>query len=103
MKLLKEISINKEDVDTSSRASYLLGEYNLKQGDYKAAAEYYIKAAFEGSNDKDFIAQSVLKAAESAALSGNKKESIKMLEVIFKNYKNTVWDEKASELLKVYK
>jgi TolA-binding protein len=87
------------DPGTAARGQYYVGEFFFKRGDMKRASAEFVKAATMNPQDKDLMAMSMYRAAESLALSGSRAEAERMVERLSASFPSSQWAIEGKKLL----
>src|SRR6056297_797644 len=88
-----------QDSEAAAEAYYLMGEYYTKQNEPEEAADSYARAAVLGSGDDDLVARSLLKAARSALVAGDKRGALAMVRKLETDFPHTQWVSEGRRLL----
>jgi len=96
--LLNQV-IQKDDIETSSEAQFLLGEYYFRKDDLIRAGKEFYKASLKNPMDRDFMAYSILRAAQMMKLAGKTREMEELVKRLEKNFPQSEWTKEGKKLL----
>ncbi|MBT3272762.1 MAG: tetratricopeptide repeat protein [Spirochaetales bacterium] len=88
-----------DDPEFAARAYYLYGEYFYRKNELQKAAQSFMQAVLTYPDDKDLSAQALYKAAEMAAISGNRKDAEELVRRIESLFPSSQWVESGRKLL----
>ncbi len=97
--MLSQVADHKQDPVTTSRAQFLLGEYYEKKGNYVKAGKEFFKASLKETEDSDFRAYSIYRAALSMKKVGKSREIEELVSRLEENYPQSEWTQKGKMLL----
>jgi cellulose synthase operon protein C len=97
--ILLDVAEKTEDLDTTSRARFLLGEYFSIVGDFVKAGNEFLKAALVNPKDKDFMAFAIYKAAEMMKFAHKYEEVRGLVDRLEKNFPQSHWAVEGRRLL----
>jgi TolA-binding protein len=98
--MLLPVINHKEDIDATSDAQYLLGEYYNLHGEYIKAGNEFVKAAVLSTNNKDRMAHSIYRAAEMMKLGGNSQDALDLVDRLERNFPQSDWTTEGRKLVK---
>jgi TolA-binding protein len=97
--MLSQVVEYKRDSVTAAKAQFLLGEYYEKKGMYTEAGKEFFKASLKDTEDADFRAYSIYRAALSMKRVGKSREIGELVSRLEKNYPQSEWTQKGKKLL----
>lgn len=97
--MLSQVVDHKHDPVTAAQAQFLLGEYYEKKGEYTEAGKEFFKASLKETEDADFRAYSIYRAALSMKRVGKSREIQELVSRLEKNYPQSEWTQKGKKLL----
>jgi TolA-binding protein len=87
------------EASLKAQTLYLKGEYYYQKNDHARAGNEFLKAATIQTDDKDFMARSMYRAAEMVKLAGNHKEAEEMVKRIEKYFPSSEWANEGRKLI----
>ncbi len=91
--------LEQDDTLTGAEAQFLLGEYYNKQGEHEKAGKEFFKASLKNPDDRDFMAYSIYRAAQSMKQAGKKRELQELVKRLEEYFGGTEWSHKGEKLL----
>ena len=99
-RLLDElVSFSDEDPEYAAKAHYLYGEYYYRKNELQKAAQSFLQTVLTYTDDRDFSAQALYRAAEMAIISGNRKDAEELVKRIETLFPSSSWIEEGQKLL----
>ena len=86
------------DPASASQALYLRGEYASRQGEFLRAADFYLRAAAVGVEDRELAALSLYRAASMYSRTGRVAEMNALVERLEQDFPRSEWLEEARTL-----
>ena len=91
--------IEKDDPVTGADAQLLLGEYYYRKKEYETAGKEFFKASVLGAENKDFMAYSIYRAAQSMKQAGKTREVAELVKRLEENFPQSEWSLEGKKLL----
>ena len=88
-----------EDLERASRAQYYLGEYYFRLGLFRKAEDEFLVAAAMNPDDRDLMAMSIFRAAESALEQGRKNTADQLVKRLEENFPDSEWYREGREMM----
>jgi TolA-binding protein len=91
--------LEKEDPFIQPEAQFYLGEYYYQKKEYEAAGKEFFKASLMDSENREFMAYSIYRAAQSMKQAGKTREVAELVERLENNFPGSEWSLEGKKLL----
>mgnify|MGYP006272941753 FL=1 len=88
-----------QDPEAASQASFLLGEYHLRQSRPREARESFLNAAAADPARGEFAAEALYRATEASLLAGRRGEAERIVDQLESSFPQSEWTGEARSLL----
>jgi len=91
--------LEKKDPSIEPEAQFLLGEYYYTKKEYETAGKEFFKASLVGSQNGDFLAYTIYRAAQSMKQAGKTREVAELVKRLEENFPESEWSREGKKLL----